>query len=98
MRSPGVYGDTPGEDRMEVDGVVYKKGGKVRLNPSGDSTDIQDSLLVDKVATIETIYIDYEDKVHLAVTIDEDPGQDMRRDLGLYMYFKPEEVEVVDNE
>lgn len=96
MRSPDVYGDTPGEDRMEVNGVVYKKGGKVRLTPSGDSSDIQDSLLVDKIASIETIYIDYDDKVHLAVTIDEDPGQDLKQDLGLYLYFSPDEVEVID--
>ena len=97
MRSPDVYGETPGEDRLEVDGVIYKKGGKVRLNPSGDRSDIQDSLLINKIATIETIYIDYEDKVHLAVTIDDDPGQDMRRDLGLYLYFKPQEVEILQD-
>jgi|AntDeeMinimDraft_5_1070356.scaffolds.fasta_scaffold03000_2 hypothetical protein len=99
MRSPSVYGDPPGEDRMEVNGVVFKKNQKVRLSPANDGTsDIADSLLIEKVATVETIYIDYEDNVHLAVTVDDDPGQDMKRELGLYMYFSPDEVEVIEDE
>jgi hypothetical protein len=96
MRSPGAQGRPPGEDRLEIDGTVYEKGNKVRLRPREEGTDIADSILKGKIATIETIYIDYEDQPHLAVTIDDDPGQDMRHDLGLYMYYKPEEVELVD--
>jgi hypothetical protein len=96
MRSPGVYDKPPGEDQIEIEGTVYEKGSKVRLEPSGNRTDIADSLLKGKTATIETIYIDYEDHVHFAVTIDDDPGQDLRSDLGLYMYFKPDEVELIN--
>jgi hypothetical protein len=98
MRSSDAYGKPPGKDRMKIEGVVYKKGSKVRLNPTERRTDIADSILKDKIATIETIYVDYEDNVHLAVTVDEDPGQDLRHDLGLYMYFKPDEVEIISNE
>ena len=48
-----------------------------------------------KVATIEAIERDYDDKVHLAVVVDDDPG----RDLGLLgspaiaFFFSPEEDE-----
>jgi hypothetical protein len=98
MRSPSVYDDPPGKERMEIGGVIYKKGDKVRLNPSEDGTDIADSILKNKIARIETIYIDYEDSIHFAVTIDDDPGQDLRHDLGLYMYFKPDEVELMSDE
>jgi hypothetical protein len=98
MRSSGAYGKPPGEESIEIDGMVYKKGDKVRLNPTERKTDITDSILKGKIATIETIYVDYEDNVHLAVTIDDDPGQDLRHDLGLYMYFKPDEVELMSDE
>jgi len=29
------------------------------------------------------------------VTVDDDPGQELMRDIGRYLYFKPTEVEVV---
>jgi hypothetical protein len=96
MRSPGAYDKPPGKNRIEFNGAVYEKGDKVRLKPDEDGADIADSLLKGKVATIETIYLDYEDQAHLAVTIDEDPARDMKQDMGLYMYYKPAEVELVE--
>jgi hypothetical protein len=29
------------------------------------------------------------------VTVDDDPGQELMRDIGRYLYFKPLEVEVI---
>ena len=55
----------------------------------------QDGVWAGRIATIERIYRDYEDGVHLAVTVDDDPGQELMRDIGRYLYFKPAEVEVV---
>ena len=54
----------------------------------------QDGVWAGRVATIERIYRDYEDGVHLAVTVDDDPGQELMRDIGRYLYFTPAEVEV----
>ena len=51
-------------------------------------------MLIDgRIATIEIIHTDYDDKVHIAVTMDDDPGQDMLRELGIYRFFSPDEVE-----
>ena len=44
----------------------------------------------------DSIYIDYSDIVHLCVTVDDDPGQVLMRDIGRYLYFKPDEVEMID--
>ena len=55
----------------------------------------QDGVWAGRRATIERIYRDYEDGVHIAVTVDDDPGQELMRDIGRYLYFKPAEVEVV---
>ena len=55
----------------------------------------QDHLLTGRTATIERIYVDYDDLVHLCVTVDDDPGQELMRDIGRYLYFKPSEVEAL---
>jgi hypothetical protein len=86
--------DVAGEPQIVVGGVTYRRGAKVRLRP-GFGAAPQDSVWADRVATIERIYRDYEDGVHLAVTVDDDPGQELMRDIGRYLYFKPAEVEVV---
>jgi hypothetical protein len=93
MRATGLINDAPGTDRITYKGIEYRKGDKVRLRLGQRRSDASDFMLDRKVATIENIYIDYEDKIHLAVTVDDDPGQDMRRELGYYLYFSPEEVE-----
>ena len=95
MRAPGAMGDTPGEVVKMIDGILFSKGDKVRLKLGQRRSDASDILLNDRIATIEIIHTDYEDKVHIAVTMDDDPGQDLLRDLGIYFYFKPDEVEHV---
>jgi hypothetical protein len=74
--------------------VTFRRGAKVRLRP-GFGAAPQDGVWAGRTATIERIYRDYEDGVHLAVTVDDDPGQELMRDIGRYLYFKPAEVEVV---
>jgi hypothetical protein len=86
--------DVAGEPAIVVGGVTYTRGGKVRLCP-GSGAAPQDGVWAGRTATIERIYRDYEDGVHLAVTVDDDPGQELMRDIGRYLYFKPAEVEVV---
>jgi hypothetical protein len=86
--------DVRGEEQLEVGGVVYRRGARVLLR-AGDDHAAHDHLLDGRPATIERIYVDYEDNVHLCVTVDDDPGQELMRDIGRYLYFKPSEVEVV---
>ena len=97
MRVPDLMGEAPGELVKIVDGIMYSKGDKVRLKLGQRRSDAADMLLNGKIATIEVIYTDYDDHVHLAVTMDDDPGQDLQRDLGIYRYFDPKEVEHVDD-
>ena len=86
--------DVAGEPQIVVDGVRYRRGAKVWLRP-GFGRAPQDGVWADRMATIERIYRDYEDGVHLAVTVDDDPGQELMRDIGRFLYFTPAEVEVV---
>jgi hypothetical protein len=79
-----------GEEEITVEGVRFRRGDHVRLRP--DDHNAQDHLLEGRTATIERIYIDYDDRVNLCVTVDDDPGQDIMRDIGRYLYFRPDEV------
>lgn len=81
-------------EQVEVGGVGIKTGTRVRLRPRAGG-DIFDLALAGQIAIVESIEQDYEDKVHLAVVLEDDPGQDlgMLRQPGHRFFFSPEEVE-----
>jgi len=81
-------------DHVRVFGVNLKVGDRVRLWPRRGG-DILDIALEGKLATIESIEQDYENKVHLAVILEDDPGRDMGKlkQPGHRFFFSPEEVE-----
>ena len=102
LRSPRGLGenawsgidDKPRLASVRIAGAELTIGDRVRLNPKGRA-DIMDLVLKDRVAVIEAIECDFEDRVHLAVTIADDPG----RELGLghmpghRFFFGPDEVQ-----
>ena len=51
-------------------------GDRVRLWPL-EGADIMDLALKGKTAVIAALEQDYEDRIHLAVTVDDDPGRDL---------------------
>ncbi len=79
---------------VKVGGLVFRCGGRVRLRPRRKA-DAFDLNLNGRIATIESIEQDYEDSVHLAVTVDDDPGKDFGLDryIAHRFFFAPEEVE-----
>ncbi len=92
---PGLIDPRAGEQEAEIDGVTFRQGGKVLIKPGPDA-DLHARMLSGRTATIERIFTDYDGKVHLGVTIDGDPGQDLMRDTGRYLFFFAPEVEVVE--
>jgi hypothetical protein len=86
--------EQPKLENIRVAGELYRVGDRVRLWPMGDA-DILDIAMKGKLATIVAIEQDYEDRVYLAVTVDDDPGQDMgvAGKPGHRFFFRPEEVE-----
>jgi hypothetical protein len=91
---PTVGDELRGERAITVGGTTYRLGDRVLLRPDSSypPRNAQDHLLEGRLATIERIYVDYSDAVHLCVTVDSDPGQALMRDIGRYLYFKPDEV------
>jgi len=88
----GEVDNNPGEDRATVDGVTFLKGGKLLLKPGTDRS-VHDRMLDGRRATLERIYVDYDGRVHLAVTVDDDPGQPLMRETGRYLFFFADEVQ-----
>jgi hypothetical protein len=79
-------------------GVELHVGDRVRIWPQ-KSADILDLALKGKVAVIEAIERDFEDRVHLGVVLEDDPGRDfgMMRQPGHRFFFSPHEVEPLED-
>jgi hypothetical protein len=84
--------EPPGESQVDVDGVTYRLGDKVVLR-LGHRSDPYDQLLDGRVATLERIYFDYDDKLYFGVTVDDDPGQELMRETGRFHFFFTGELE-----
>ena len=79
---------------LQIGPAEVREGDRVRLNPQRRS-DIMDLALAGKIATIESIEQDFEGRLFLAVTVDDDPGKDLGslRQPGHRFFFQPEDVE-----
>ena len=90
--------DEPGAntrlERVTVAGRLLKPGDQVRLRP-GRGADAFDILLAGRLATIESIEQDFENRVYLAVTVDDDPGRELglKRQPGHRFFYSTDEVE-----
>jgi len=86
-------------ENITVFGIELKPGNRVRLRPRAQG-DIFDLALAGKTATIESIEQDYENNVHLAVVVDDDPGRDMGllRQPGHRFFFSIDEIEPVNDQ
>jgi hypothetical protein len=93
------YEEKPTLQSVVVKGVDLKKGSRVLLWPQPGG-DIMDLALAGKAAFIEGIEQDYEGRIYIAVTLEDDPGRDLGEDriLGHRFFFSPEEVEPLDVE
>lgn len=81
-------------DVLTTTGVRLRVGGRVRLRPRRGG-DVLDLVLAGKTAVIESIERDFEDRVHVAVTVDDDPGREwgLQRMPGHRFFFSAEEIE-----
>jgi hydrogenase maturation protease len=94
----GAWRDT---SRQKPELVSIAHGGlsvgtRVRLKPRKGG-DVLDIALAGKLAVIEAIERDFEDRIHVAVVVEDDPGRDFGtgRFPGHRFFFAPEEIEPV---
>ena len=93
------YEGRPALESVSVGGVDLRKGSRVLLWPRSGG-DIMDLALKGKVAFVVGLEQDYEERIYIAVTLEDDPGRDLGEDrfLGHRFFFSPEEVEPLDFE
>ena len=89
--------ERPAPQSIVVGGVEVRSGSRVRLWPTA-GRDIFDLALSGKAAVVEKIEQDFEDRILLAVSVEEDPGREMvdMPVLGHRFFFSPEEVEPLE--
>jgi hypothetical protein len=85
-----------GLPEVRVGDTVLHAGDHVRLHPLGRA-DIFDLALDGRTAVIESIEQDFEDRVYIAVIVDDDPGKELGtlRQPGHRFFFGVEEVELL---
>ncbi len=81
-------------DLIQVGETVFRPGDHVRLRPARGG-DVMDLILAGHMAVIESIEQDYENRIYLAVVVDEDPGREfgLLRQPGHRFFYPPDEVE-----
>jgi hydrogenase maturation protease len=92
---PGVDSAVdPWTDTVWVGGVEVMKGTRVVLRPSRRA-DAHDLFLADQPATVAGVFHDVDGEQHVAVTLDNDPANDLFEWQGRYLYFFPDEIEPI---
>jgi hypothetical protein len=92
---PDLVDPREGQEAVESGGRCVVRGGKVILRP-GPEADLHARMVDGRTATVERIFTAYDGRVHLGVTIDDDPGQGLMRETGRYLYFFLDEIEVTE--
>ena len=84
---------SPDTDAITVAGRRIARGSLVTLRPGVRRSDAQDMFLDGRVARVEAVLLDVDDTAYLAVSLTDDPDQDLRVAHGRFLYFSPDEVE-----
>ncbi len=86
---------SPDTDQVIVNGVPLSRGSKVIMRPGTRRADAQDLFLAGRRATVEAVLYDVDEKVHVAVTPEDDPAADLHASHGRFLYFATDEIEPV---
>jgi hypothetical protein len=92
---PGLDGAfDPFTDTMTIGRATVGNGTRVRLRPSRRA-DAHDLFYTGRLATVKGVFNDVDGERHIAVALDDDPAGDMLEWQGRFLYFHPEEIEVL---
>jgi len=84
---------SPDTDSVTIDGRPVARGSLVRLRPGTRRADAQDMFLVGRLAEVQAVLYDVEDHPYLAVSLADQPDEDLRIAHGRFLYFSIDEVE-----
>ena len=84
---------SPDTDTVTIGGQQIGRGSRVWLRPGARRADAQDMFLVGRIAEVQAVLHDIEDKPYLAVSLADQPDEDIRIAHGRFLYFSTDEVE-----
>jgi hypothetical protein len=85
---------SPDTDSVVIGGQRVARGSLVRLRPGARRADAQDMFLVGRIAEVQAVLLDVEDRPYLAVALTDHPDPDLSVAHGRFLYFMPDEVEL----
>jgi hydrogenase maturation protease len=82
---------------VSVRGVELCPGSRVRIRPQGRA-DVMDMALAGRIAVIEALECDAEDRIQIALVLEDDPGKDlgMLRQPGHRFFYGVDEIEPIE--
>jgi hypothetical protein len=84
----------PWTDTTTIAGRTVGKGARVRLRPSRRA-DAHDLFLAGRTATVAGVFSDVDGDEHVAVSLDDDPAADLLEWQGRFLFFHPDELELL---
>ena len=84
---------SPDTDSVTIGGRPIARGSLVRLRPGARRADAQDMFLVGRIAEVQAVLHDVENNPYLAVSLADQPDEDLRIAHGRFLYFMTDEVE-----
>jgi hypothetical protein len=84
---------SPDTDSVLISGHEVARGSLVRLRPGARRADAQDMFLAGRIAEVQAVLLDIEDRPYLAVSLTDHPDPDLSVAHGRFLYFMPDEVE-----
>jgi hypothetical protein len=87
---------SPDTDSVLIGGQHVARGSLVRLEPGARRADAQDMFLAGRIAEVQAVLTDVEDRPYLAVSLADDPDADLRIAHGRFLYFSPDEVAPIE--
>jgi hypothetical protein len=84
---------SPDTDAVCIGGQQVARGSRVRLRPGARRADAQDMFLVGRIAEVQAVLRDVDDIPYLAVSLADEPDEDLRIAHGRFLYFSTDEVE-----
>ena len=99
MNAEDFFNPPVKQESISVAGIVLRQGDLVRVRPKSRA-DALDMALAGRIAMIESIERDAEDKTHLALVLEDDPGRDfgLARMPGHRFFYGADEVEPLEGE
>ncbi len=86
----------PGDESVTIAGATVRPGSRVRVHPQG-RTDIWDSFVAGRTASVCAVHTDFEGKRYVGVVFDDDPASEMHEWYGRSFMYGAHEIEPLES-